>query len=198
MSYPLKIKNISIAAGTKKKLEFYISTLKDWNKRFNLTSFSDDKLWDEVVGNSVIFADTIADLVPQRSPGEISLCDVGSGSGIPGIIIKLIMPEIQVDLIESNGKKAAFLREIQKLLKLDGLRVVNKDVREFALKDKKLYNVVTGRAIGKKFLKHAFRLVLRGGYVLYYKKTLKEGEFAKEPVSIRNYGGSFVLVWKNG
>jgi len=190
-----KIKNISITPEAEEKLKIYISTLKEWNKRFNLTSFADDKIWEEAVESSIIFADTIADLAP---PPSFSLCDVGSGAGIPGIIIKIVMPGAQVDLIESNGKKATFLNEIKETLGLDGLRIVNKDAREFAFRNKKLYNVVTGRAFGRKFLKHAFRLVLPGGYVLYYRQRMKEGEFEKEPDSIRNYGKASVLIWKNG
>ncbi len=199
-----KIKNISITPEAEEKLKIYINTLKEWNKRFNLTSFADDKIWEEAVESSIIFADTIADLAPtlhkegEQTPHSFSLCDVGSGAGIPGIIIKIVMPGAQVDLIESNGKKATFLNEIKETLKLDGLRIVNKDAREFAFRNKKLYNVVTGRAFGRKFLKHAFRLVLPGGYVLYYRQKMKEGEFEKEPDSIRNYGKASVLIWKNG
>jgi len=190
-----KIKNISITPEAEEKLKLYISTLKEWNRRFNLTSFDDKNIWEEAVDSSIIFADTIADLAP---PPSFSLCDVGSGAGIPGIIIKIVMPEIRVDLIESNGKKAAFLCKIKETLGLNGLAIVNKDAREFAFHDKKLYNVVTGRAFGRRFLKHAFRLVLPGGYVLYYRKKMKEGAFEKEPDSIRNYGRASVLVWKNG
>ncbi len=196
MTDSLKIKNISITPEAEEKLKFYIAALKEWNKRFNLISFDESKLWEEVVESSVIFADTIADLFPQRS--SLSLCDVGSGAGIPGIIIKIVMPEIQVDLIESNGKKASFLSEVKELLELDGLEIVHKDAREFALRDKKLYNVVTGRAFGKRFLKHAFRLVFPGAYVLYYRKKIKKGEFAREPDGVRDYGRASVLVWKNG
>jgi len=196
MQNSLKIKSITVTPEAEEKLKLYLSALKEWNKRFNLTSFSEDKLWEEVVGGSLIFADTIADLFPRRD--SLSLCDVGSGAGIPGIILSIVMPEIRVDLIESNGKKASFLREVKKRLGLDSLEIAHKDAREFALRDKKLYNVVTGRAFGKRFLKHAFRLVLPGGYVLYYRKKMKEGEFAREPDCIRGYDRASVLIWKNG
>ena len=185
-----------IAPEAAEKLKLYMDTLKKWNRRFNLTSFDENQLWEEAVENSVIFADAITAILPEQKP--LTLCDIGSGAGIPGIILKIVMPEAQVDLVESNGKKAGFLSEIKELLELDGLRVVNKDAQEFALSDKKLYNVVTGRAFGKKFLKQAFRLVLPGAYVMYYKKTLKKGEFMKEPDLIRDYGGAFILIWKNG
>jgi len=185
-----------IAPEAAEKLKLYMDTLKKWNRRFNLTSFDENQLWEEAVESSVIFADAITAILPEQKP--LALCDIGSGAGIPGIILKIVMPEAQVDLVESNGKKAGFLSEIKELLELDGLRVVNKDAQEFALSDKKLYNVVTGRAFGKKFLKHAFRLVLPGAYVMYYKKTLKKGEFTKEPDLIRDYGRAFVLIWKNG
>lgn len=178
------------------KLKIYLDTLKEWNRCFNLTSFDDEHLWEEAVESSVIFADTIAEMLPGRTP--LTLCDIGSGAGIPGIILKIVMPGAQVDLIESNGKKADFLSRIKETLKLDGLQIVHKDAQEFALSDKKLYNVVVGRAFGRKFLKHAFRLVLPEAYVMYYKKTIKKGEFAKEPGCIRDYGRAFVLVWKNG
>ncbi|MDO9514073.1 MAG: 16S rRNA (guanine(527)-N(7))-methyltransferase RsmG [Elusimicrobiota bacterium] len=188
--------NFPITPEASEKLKIYIDTLKEWNGRFNLTSFDDDKLWEEVVESSVIFADTIAYLHPVRS--SFNLCDIGSGAGIPGMIIKIVMPDIRVDLIEATGKKAVFLSEIKKKLGLEGLGIVNKDAREFALRDKKLYNVVTGRAFGKKFMKYAFSLVSPEGYVLYYSKKIKKGEFEREPDCVRDYDRASVLIWKNG
>jgi 16S rRNA (guanine527-N7)-methyltransferase len=188
--------DFTLPRGAEEQLGIYLEMLEKWNGRFNLTSFDKGRLREEVVSGSLIFADTIAALLPGQKP--LALCDIGSGAGIPGMVLKMAMPEAQVDLVESNGKKARFLREVKTVLGLEGLNVVNKDAKEFARSEKNLYNAVTGRAFGKKFLKHAFRLVLPGAYVMYHRKAFKKGEFAKEPDLIRDYGGAFVLIWKNG
>jgi 16S rRNA (guanine527-N7)-methyltransferase len=94
------------------RFEAYLSLILHWNKRMNLTSIRDeDGILRRHFGESIACAAAL--------PGGIStLLDIGSGAGFPGIPIALCRPEIRVTLAESQGKKAAFLREAARVLEL--------------------------------------------------------------------------------
>ena len=83
----------------------YLSLLMRWNLRVNLTAIRDEA--------GILSRHFVESIVCARAlpPGIETLLDLGSGAGFPGIPIALCRPEIRVTLAESQGKKAAFLRE---------------------------------------------------------------------------------------
>lgn len=94
------------------QFEEYLALILRWNSRINLTAVRE---LHEILSRH--FVESIA--CAQQLPGEIgSLLDFGSGAGFPGIPIALCRPEISVTLAESQIKKAAFLREVVRTLKL--------------------------------------------------------------------------------
>lgn len=95
----------------------YLSELKVWNRKINLTSLRDDR--DIVIGH---FLDSISAV--RFMPGSGRLLDIGSGAGFPGIPIKIVSPPLGVTLIDSSHKKAVFMREIVRVLGLEGVNVV--------------------------------------------------------------------------
>ena len=98
----------------------YIDVLLRWNAKINLTAIRDPK---EIVtrhfGESLFAARHI---FPQASV-EANVIDIGSGAGFPGLPIKLWAPNIELTLIESNIKKATFLREVIRVLALENAKV---------------------------------------------------------------------------
>ncbi|PIU18306.1 MAG: 16S rRNA (guanine(527)-N(7))-methyltransferase RsmG [Elusimicrobia bacterium CG08_land_8_20_14_0_20_44_26] len=185
---------MELKPSVKNKLKLYLDELKKCSDSFNLCSFSKESLWQEVVENSLIFADAI---IKRKKKQDVKICDVGSGAGIPGIILKIVLEEAEVDLIESNGKKAGFLENVSEMLKLKGLNILNRDAREIADKVKKRYNAVTGRAFGGRFLKCAEKLAAPGGIILYFKKEVSGSEFRKKPDEVLKYPDGFILLWNN-
>jgi len=95
----------------------YLSELKVWNRKINLTSLREDR--DIVIGH---FLDSIsaARFMPERG----RLLDIGSGAGFPGIPIKIVCPTLDITLMDSSQKKTAFMREIMRVLALEGVSVV--------------------------------------------------------------------------
>ena len=91
----------------------YLSLLLKWNARVNLTAIRDQK--------GILARHFIESIICARSlPAEVkTLLDFGSGAGFPGIPVALCRPEIAVTLAESQGKKAAFLREAVRTLELN-------------------------------------------------------------------------------
>jgi len=85
-------------------LEAYVSLLLAWQRRINLIGPSTvDQIWTRHIGDAL-------QLLPLIRPGIQSIADLGSGAGIPGLVLAIVTG-IHVHLYESNGKKAAFLRE---------------------------------------------------------------------------------------
>ena len=99
------------------QLSLYVAELLKWNKKSNLTGFGSEK---DVIGN--LIADSLAaySLVDQKTP--CSIMDIGTGGGIPGILLKIAIPTSRLTLVEPNHKKVAFLHLIAGTL---GLKKVN-------------------------------------------------------------------------
>ena len=146
-----------VPADVVEKLSAYLDLLLKWNARTNLTAIRQpEEMVRRHFGES-LFA---GDLVPE---GTGTLLDLGSGGGFPGIPIQLLRPEIAVTLAESQGKKAAFLRETVRTL---GLKT-----EVWADRAEKLagnFDVVAMRAVDKmgEMIPVAERLVRPGGQLM--------------------------------
>jgi 16S rRNA (guanine527-N7)-methyltransferase len=138
-----------------KDISTYIDILLRWNSRVNLTSVRDpEDIVTRHFGES-LFAARHLFPAPASSVSPVSsvvkgpevsgtLADVGSGAGFPGLPIKLWSPGISLTLIESNHKKAAFLREVTRALTLTDVNILN--LRAEALAPT-TFKVVTLRAV---------------------------------------------------
>lgn len=101
----------------------YLMLLHKWNQAYNLTAVRD---MDEMVTRHVL--DSLA-ILPWVKGDR--LLDVGSGAGFPGIPLKLARPELQVVLLDSNGKKCRFLNEVIRVLSIDGVEIVQSRVENY-------------------------------------------------------------------
>ena len=102
------------------QLRIYLDLLLRWNARMKLTAIRDpEQIATRHFGESLFAAGVIR---AGHRPDE-RLADVGSGAGFPGIPIKLAMPDVELTLLESQNKKATFLREVVRALNLQGVNV---------------------------------------------------------------------------
>lgn len=103
------------------QIDTYLDLLVRWNARMNLTAIRDpDEMVTRHFGESLFAARQLID----RSAPAVTIADVGSGAGFPGVPMKLWAPLNRFVLIESQHKKATFLREVVRTLKLDGVEVI--------------------------------------------------------------------------
>jgi len=140
----------------------YLSELKKWNKAYNLTSLKTDE--DIIVKH---FLDSLLYL-SAFPDGEVSVMDVGSGAGFPGIPLKIMRPAIRMYLLEPSRKKVNFLRHISRTLALDSIEVVEKRIEEV----KSLtVDVAVTRALFeiKEFIEKASPHVKEGGRLILSK-----------------------------
>ncbi len=97
----------------------YIDLLLKWNARMNLTAVrGPDQIVERHFGEALFAARHL--LTPESA---ITVADVGSGAGFPGIPLKIFAPKIRLTLIEAHGKKATFLREVVRSLHLPDVSV---------------------------------------------------------------------------
>jgi 16S rRNA (guanine527-N7)-methyltransferase len=125
----------------------YQALIGKWNKVYNLTAVRDpdDMLTHHLLDSLAVIPPLrrqLALLAPSPRVEPVRLLDVGSGAGLPGVVIAICCPDIRVDCVDTVGKKAAFIQQAAVTLKLPNLRGVHARVE--SLTDK--YQVISSRA----------------------------------------------------
>jgi 16S rRNA (guanine527-N7)-methyltransferase len=163
-------------------------------------------------------ADSLSGLGFDQLRGAGRIADLGSGAGLPGLVVAAALPEARVDLIESVSSKCAFLRRAVERLGLENAEVVCARAESWAAGDgREAYDALTARAVGRlsTLAELASPLLRDGGHLLAWKGRRDPDEEAKlarasarlaiEPVAVRAvtpYPGSrdrhIHLVRKNG
>ena len=111
-------------------LRKFSSELLTWNEKTNLTAITDPaEVAEKHVLDSLIPGKFIQSVLPA---GEISLLDIGSGGGFPGIPLKILMPDIRVTLVDSVRKKVNFLKYVIRTLQLEGIDAIHSRVEDMA------------------------------------------------------------------
>ena len=105
----------------------YLGELKKWNKAINLTAIDDDR---EILAKH--FIDSIYGLKVIDINREIELLDVGAGAGFPALPLKLVRPQLSVELLEPSEKKGAFLRYVVGSLGLQNVTVTTAKLEDYA------------------------------------------------------------------
>jgi 16S rRNA (guanine527-N7)-methyltransferase len=106
------------------QLQLYLNLLLRWNARVSLTSVRNpEQIVTRHFGESLFAARVLTRHPGSRAAKPRSLVDIGSGAGFPGVPIKLLIPEVELTLIESQNKKATFLREVVRTLELENVQV---------------------------------------------------------------------------
>ena len=140
----LKDLNIDITKEQMLNLNKFYEFLIEYNSKINITSIT--KKEDVYLKH---FYDSLTLVKAINLNENISVCDIGTGAGFPGLILKIIYPNIKLTLVESITKKTIFLKEIIKLLNLKDVEVINDRVENFTKHNKNKFDLVTCRAVSK-------------------------------------------------
>lgn len=142
--------------ATASRFEAYLSLFLRWNERLNLSSVRDER---SILSRHLVESIVVARALPERIA---TLLDFGSGGGLPGIPIALCRPEIAVTLAESQGKKAAFLKEAVRVVGIGATVYAGR--AEFLQQD---FDCVTLRSVDKmsKAVTAAVLMVARRGWL---------------------------------
>ena len=152
-----------------------LAELRKWSRAYNLTALSSDR--DVVIKH---FLDSLLYL-PSLPSGPVMLADIGSGGGFPGVPVKIMRPDIHVSLVEPSRKKAAFLKNIIRRLRLEGTVVEEQRVEDLAEHCRGKYDVILSRATFSlaQFLDRSCPCLKEGG-VLIVSKGPKVAEELRE------------------
>lgn len=161
--------DLPLPEAVRARLLAYVGLLEKWNRTYNLTAVREP---EAMVTQHIL--DTLATL--PHLPGG-SLADIGSGGGIPGLPIAIAQPERPVALVESNQKKAAFLRQAVIELSLPNVEVCEGRVESLA---GRTFDVLISRALSElpEFARMAGHLVANGGSMATMKGLYPHEELA--------------------
>ncbi len=167
---------LSLSVRQAQQMEVYAHALAETNRKFNLTAM--DQLEDIAalhILDSVLALDDLAteveDLQPRTRP--LSLADLGTGGGLPGIPIKVMWPDIALTLVDGSQKKVRFLTEVLETLGLSHARALQGRAEDLAhwRTHREQYDLVAIRGLARfpTLLEYAVPWLQTGGLLLAYK-----------------------------
>ncbi len=113
---------LTLSSGVRTRLLDYVNLLARWNASFNLTAVREP--------TAMVTRHLLDSLAVRPYLRGAQACDLGSGAGLPGIVLAIAAPEREWLLVDSNGKKARFLRAAVRELGLDNVRVAQQRVQD--------------------------------------------------------------------
>jgi 16S rRNA (guanine527-N7)-methyltransferase len=151
----------------------YLALLDRWNRTYNLTAVRDPR--------EMLTKHLLDSLAMHRFLDGERLADLGTGPGLPGIPLAIAKPSLRVALVESNGKKARFLREAVRTLELGNARVL--ESRAESVDEPGAFDVVTARALDSLagIIAVGGHLLAPGGRLLAMKGVMPAQEIAELP-----------------
>ena len=161
-----------------KKLNAYGNLLLEWNEKMNLTAIKEPK---EVLYKH--FYDCILFFKNVKVPQNATLIDIGTGAGFPGLVLKIVRPDIEVTLLDSLNKRLVFLNEVINALGLEGIKTLHSRAEDGG--KNKLYRerfqIATARAVASMpvLLEYCLPFVTNGGQFVAMK-----GPSAREEASL--------------
>lgn len=198
---------IELTDKQKKQLEEFYNILIEENKKINLTRIVEK---EEVYLKHFYDSLTIVKEIDLNSVK--TLCDVGTGAGFPGIVLKIVYPDLKITLIDSLLKRVKYLNETIKKLDLEGIEAIH--IRSEEYKEK--FDVVTARAVAnlEKLITWCMHLVKKDGVFIAMKANvdeelnIEEKKFNKNKcyiekvnkflLPIENSNRALVVIRKNG
>lgn len=163
----LKDLNISLTENQLNKLDKFYNLLIEWNEKINLTRITEEK---EVYLKHFYDSLTISKVIDLST--KETLCDVGTGAGFPGIVLKIVYPNLKITLVDSLLKRVNYLNSIINDLELSDVKAIHSRGEDF----KEKFDVVTARAVAniEKLLNFTMHLVKKDGVFIAMKGNIDE------------------------
>lgn len=175
---------LSLPTEAAAKLCRYGELLIEKNKVMNLTAITEPK-----AVATLHFLDCAALLTLTDFKGR-KVADIGTGAGFPGMVLKIVEPEMDITLLDSLNKRIDFLKEVCAELNVDA-DCVHGRAEEFAAEHRESYDIVTSRAVAnlRMLSELCLPLVKVGGYFLAMKSVESDGEIDEAKKAIATLGG---------
>ena len=181
---------ISLSEDQCSQLVKYASLLKEWNEKMNLTAICDD----EGIATKH-FLDSMTALLTDKVTGKV--IDVGCGAGFPGMVLKIMKPEIELTLLDSLAKRLTFLDTVCKEIDVSGVETVHQRAEDGARMMRESFDTVVSRAVANMTVLSELCLPFLkvGGYFLALKGPLADEELSAAKRAIEILGGKVECVF---
>ena len=169
----LKKINITVTKHMLEQLEKYDEVLRTENKKYNLTAIKNK---EDVYLKHFYDSLTLSKIIKLENQ---SLCDIGTGAGFPGMVLKIIYPNLKVTLVDATEKKCKFLQLVIQELGLKDIEVIHARAEIYSKTVREKYDIVTSRAVAplKHLLEYSIPLVkVEGNYIAMKSDIQKEIE----------------------
>ena len=166
--------HLDVSLAQQDKLMDYLALMFKWNAVYNLTSLRDPM---QMVTHHLL--DSLA-AVPAFAKAH-NVLDVGSGGGLPGIVLAIVRPDMKVSMIDTVHKKTAFLTQVKAELSLTNVTVYTARVEQLQVSDK--FDVITSRAFAdlSDFVNWSSHLLADGGRYIALKGVAPKDEQERLP-----------------
>jgi len=170
--------DINISDDILSKLDTYYKILVEENQKYNLTAITEEQ---QVYLKH--FYDSLC-IVKIINLDNQYLLDIGTGAGFPGLVLKIVFPNLKIDLLDSTNKKCLFLQKVIDILDLKDINVINARAEEYAKENREKYDIVTSRAVAplKHLLEYSIPTLKVNGNFISLKSNIDE-----EIRNINNY-----------
>ena len=182
------------------QLDIYCNFLLEYNSHTNLTAIKEE---DQVYLKH--FYDSLTFMKAINVTKYNNLLDIGTGAGFPGMVLKIVFPELEVTLLDSNNKKICFLQELSNKLGLNTINFYHGRAEDFCVKNRESFDIVTARAVTNMtaLSELCLPLVKLNGYFIALKGSNQE-ELNESKNAIKILGGqiedtiNFELPYEGG
>jgi 16S rRNA (guanine527-N7)-methyltransferase len=184
----------------------YLGLIEKWNRVYNLTAVREplDMLTHHLLDSLAV----VGPLVRETDGRPVRLLDVGSGAGLPGVVIAIACPQIEVTCVDTVAKKAAFIQQVSSELALVNLRGLHGRVETLdRQRGEEGFDVITSRAFASlvDFVDWSHRALQIGGLWMALKGKHPQAEllalppgvevFHVEPVAVPGLNADRCIVW---
>lgn len=181
--------NLSLSKSQLDAFDRYTEELIAWNEKINLTTIIEPK---EIVIKHFLDSLSVYPIISTLAP-NFSLIDIGTGAGFPGIPLKIVLPDIQLTLLEATGKKTKFLQHLVETLALSKVLILTGRAEEVGhqVEHRQQYQVAVARAVSKLavLVEYALPLVKVGGLVIAQKGQNPADEVKASATALHILGG---------
>lgn len=185
----LKLINIELEDKQIEKLYDYMNLLLEWNEKINLTAIIEPK---EVILKHFVDSATILKYIENH----MSVVDVGTGAGFPGIPLNIINTNAKYTLVDSLNKRINFLNEVIEKVELKNINTVHSRIEDFAKNNKESFDIATSRAVASLnvLLEYLLPLVKVGGICICMKGSNVKEEIENASKALEILGGQIEKV----
>lgn len=183
--------HITLSNSQIEKFLLYYEMLIEKNKVMNLTAITD---FDDVLKKHFIDSLSLVKVCDlNNSKNNISLIDIGTGAGFPGIPLKIAFPDLEITLMDSLNKRVDFLNDVINELRLDGINAIHGRAEDYAKPDqlREKYDMCVSRAVANLSILSEYCLpyLKVGGKFISYKSEKIEEEIKDAEYAIDLLGG---------